>query len=127
MTVSDVLRHRVERAATNQNLFREINERVKELNLGFSFVVPVGEWICECANDSCTDRIEMSAEEYEAIRRDGARFFVAPSDEHVWSDVEQITQRNDRYWIVEKTTDQARVLAKRADPRSNDGPLPLHT
>jgi hypothetical protein len=65
-------------AATNQALFREINERVKELNKGFSLVLPVGEWVCECANVTCTDRVAMSAKEYEAIRSDGARFFVAP-------------------------------------------------
>jgi hypothetical protein len=109
---------RDERAAKNQALFREINERVKELNEGFSLLIPQGEWICECADDMCTERIEMSAEEYEAIRLDGARFFVAPGAEHVWPDVENVTERTDRYWIVEKIGLSAEV-AKRADPRAN--------
>jgi len=115
------------RAVMNQLLFREINERVKELNEGFSMVLPVGEWICECANDTCVERVEMSPQEYEAIRRDGARFFVAPSDEHIWADSQRITERHSRYWVVEKTG-EPRGVAKRADPRSHDdGPLPLDT
>ena len=103
------------RAVMNQLLFREINERVKELNEGFSMVLPVGEWICECANDTCVERVEMSPQEYEAIRRDGARFFVAPSDEHIWADSQRITERHSRYWVVEKTG-EPRGVAKRADP-----------
>jgi hypothetical protein len=93
-------------------LFREINEQVKELNLAFSFVVPGGEWICECANDSCTDRIEMPP---KSTRRYGgtehASLSLPATSTSGW-----MSRTNDRYWIVEKTTGQARVLAKRADP-----------
>jgi hypothetical protein len=106
---------REERAATNQTLFRDINERVKELNEGFSLLT-LGEWICECADDTCTEKVAMSANEYEAIRNDGARFFVAPSDEHVWPDIERVTVRTARYWIVEKVG-RSGSLAREADPR----------
>jgi hypothetical protein len=106
-------------------LFREINERVKELNEAFSLVVPLGDWICECANEGCDERVSMSADEYEAVRSDGARFFVAPNDEHVWPDVERVTARNDRYWTVKKVA-RAGELAKDHNPRS-DTPLRLKT
>jgi hypothetical protein len=119
-------RDRETRAAQNQTLFREINERVKELNEGFSLLSPVGEWICECANDTCTELIEMTAAEYEAIRSDGARFFVATDDEHVWPDIEQVTEHGERYWVVEKTG-HAGSVARSHDPRSDEGPLPLRT
>ena len=118
MSITYDLSDRQEQAAKNQGLFREINERVKELNEGFSLVSPIGEWICECANDKCTETVAMSADEYEAIRSDGVRFFVAPDDEHVWPDVERVTDRNERYWIVEKFG-QAGKLAIDADPRSD--------
>ena len=90
------------RAATNHALFREVNERVRELNEGFSLVSPMGEWICECANDTCMERLTFSANEYEAVRLDQARFFVAPTFEHVWPEVEQVIERNDHYWVVQK-------------------------
>ena len=90
------------RAARNQSLFREINERVKQLNDGFSMVLPVGEWICECADDTCVERIALSADAYEKVRANGTHFLVAPADVHVYFDVERVTERTDRYWVVEK-------------------------
>jgi hypothetical protein len=110
-------RSRQERAANNQTLFREVNERVKDVNVNFHAHSAVSEWVCECANDTCFERVEMSMSEYEDIRSAGERFFVAPSDEHVWPDVEQVTVRNDRYWVLEKA-ELAGKLAKRADPRA---------
>ena len=35
------------RAATNHALFREVNERVRELSKGFSLVLSMREWVCE--------------------------------------------------------------------------------
>jgi hypothetical protein len=118
-------RSREERAASNQALFRDVNEGVKELNEGFNFVTPKGSWICECANHACADRLGLSTEEYEAVREGGARFLVAPSDEHVWSDVEHVVERHRGYWIVEMTG-RAGDLAEHTDPRS-DNHVPLRT
>ena len=80
-------------------LFREINERLRELNA--ASLADSGEWICECANDACAERIGMPVEEYETIRDSRSRFFVAPADVHVWADIERVAQRNHRFWIVE--------------------------
>ena len=126
MMFSEVLRDRAARAAKNQVLFRGANERVKELNEAFSLVVPLGEWMCECANTDCIERIEMSVTAYEAVRRHEARFFVTPSDRHFWPDVERVIEHNDRYWVVERT-DEAGVAEARDDARSSRGPLPLRT
>jgi hypothetical protein len=109
---------REERAANNQALFREINERVKSLNDSSGLDSPT-DWVCECANTTCVERIEMSAYEYEMVREDGARFLVAANDDHVWPDVERVTKRTGRYWVVEKTG-RAGQLAERADPRFGD-------
>jgi hypothetical protein len=123
---SETQRDREARAAKIQVMFREINERVKELADGF-IITPDGDWICECANDSCVERIEMSVNEYESVRRYGARFFVAPSDEHLLPDVDRvIIARNNRYWVIEQIG-RAGDLAKRSDPRSHRGPLTLRT
>jgi hypothetical protein len=108
---------RASRAARNQSFFRQINERVNELNEAFSLVLPLGEWVCECADQSCIARIELSAQDYEAVRQNGACFVVAPGDEHVWPDVEN---GNERYWIVEKLGEAARVSGE-LDPRLHPG------
>jgi hypothetical protein len=114
--VLSVVEDRGSHAARKQSLFRDINERVKQLNEGFSMVLPVGEWICECADDACVEQIELSPVEYEAVRDDGTHFLVAPGDEHVYLDVEIVTERNDRYWVVEKFG-AAGTEADRLDPR----------
>jgi hypothetical protein len=121
MTGAQDLHDRRTRAARNQSLFREINERITDLNEAFSAITATGEWICECANDTCIERVEMSSDEYESVRAQSTRFLVAPGDEHVWADVEQVAERNDNYWIVEKLGEPGE-LARRADPRSDDAP-----
>jgi len=62
------------RAARNQSLFREINERIEALNEGFGLILPMGAWICGCADDACAEVMEMTLDEYEAIRRYANRF-----------------------------------------------------
>jgi hypothetical protein len=79
-------------------------------------VLPTGDWICECADDACVEQIELSAAEYESVRVDGKHFLVAPSDPHVFLDVELVTERYDRYWVVEKFGTAGEV-ADRLDPR----------
>jgi hypothetical protein len=125
MQTDEDVRDRQTRAGTNQALFREVNERVKDVNDHFHAFTSLSDWLCECANDMCTQRIEMAGEQYEQVRAAGDRFFVAPSDEHVWADVERVIERHENYWVVEKIELAAKV-AKDSDPRS-DGPLTLRT
>jgi hypothetical protein len=118
-----------ERAATNRAIFREVSERVP-LNESFELVdAEVAELVCECENNTCSARVSMSSEEYESIRRDGVRFIVAPSEEHVWAEIERVSEQNDRYWIVERFG-AAAALSGDADPGSEQAPrppLPLRT
>lgn len=125
MPSSEDVRERQARAAKNQSLFREVNERVKDVNDHFHAYTSVSDWFCECANETCVERIDMTSQEYEHIRAAGERFFVAPSEEHVWPDVERVVERRRTFWIVEKIEHGGRI-AKDLDPRS-DGPLPLQT
>ena len=115
------------RVARNEELFRELNERLGDINENaVAEMGGISEWICECADGTCIERVPMSFEEYETIRASGRRFLVAPADEHVQPDVENVVERNDRYWVVEKKGDAGRSAAK-TDPRSDDPPLRLKT
>lgn len=69
VSFSGDVRDREERAARNQSLFREISERIEDLNEGSGLGLSVGEWICECANDTCTERVSMTTDEYESVRK----------------------------------------------------------
>src|SRR5918995_6955950 len=112
---------REQRAAKNQSLFREINERIEPLNKSFTWINRLNDFVCECAVETCSDAVQMSVEEYESVRQHPARFFVAADDDHVWPDVERILERFDRYWIVEKHGYSGSMAAK-LDPRSRQTP-----
>jgi hypothetical protein len=98
-----------------------VNERVKDINDQFHVFTALGDWICECANESCAERIEMTVREYEHVRSTGQRFFVTAADEHVWPDVELVVERHAKYWVVEKI-ERAGDVAKAMDPRAT-GPV----
>ena len=100
---------RAAQGAYNQALFREVNERIRALvadpraSEAFGRGPAEPDWVCECANTGCMQRIAISNEEYVAVRADAAHFLVAPGDDHVFADIEEVANRRDAYWIVEKT------------------------
>ena len=112
---------RAVRAARNQALYREINERVEAINAAFDSVLPLGDWICECADNTCMERLSLTHEEYETLRASGRRFAVRPHDDHVVAEVEDIVERNERYWVVEKKGVAAEI-AEEVDPRRLGSP-----
>jgi hypothetical protein len=105
------------RAARHQSLFREVNERVADLNETFSPLDPMGEWICECADERCFEPMSLTLAEYEAIREHAARFPVLPGHER--PEVETVVEANDRYLVVEKIG-AARAVAVEHDPRRSE-------
>jgi len=105
------------RAGNNQALFRAVNERVSDLNKAHGLWVTMSDWICECADETCTERIELTAQQYERVRRNPTHFVVAPSAEHVVFDEERVVEQSERYWVVSKIGEPASV-AMRLDPRS---------
>jgi|SRR3954447_24343612 len=100
-----------ERAAKNQALFREVNERIEDLipNAAFS------AFICECMAETCDEQVSITIEEYEHVRSGGNRFFVLPG--HEVSDVEQIVEANDRFVVVAKLGVGGQ-LAEHLNPRT---------
>ena len=109
---------REERAARNEDLFRQLNDRLDVLAaLDGRDDVPE-RLVCECSAAECSQPVELTASEYRQIRADGARFVVYPSDAHVDPEVECAVTRRERYWVVEKLGDAA-VIAERLDQGPN--------
>jgi hypothetical protein len=105
------------RVARNQDLFRNVNERVKDVNEAFGDLLPLTDWLCECADTACAERIALTLDEYEALRAEPTQFAVAPSESHVFFEVENVVDQTERYWVVDKIGTAARVAAD-GDPRS---------
>jgi hypothetical protein len=106
---------RQERIARNEALFREVNERIRELP-------PDGddqeltEFLCECGNADCTAPIQLSLAEYEQVRADPTQFAVIR--DHVAPDVEELVAENERFVTVRKHP-HAATVARESDPRNN--------
>jgi len=105
---------RLKRRAENQQLFREVNERIAELNQTFQ-IEGRSEFLCECSQEECKEPVSISLDEYEAVRGESTRFFVLPGHED--QSVENVVSRNDRYVVVEKIGEAAEE-ADDLDPRS---------
>jgi hypothetical protein len=108
-----------ERVARNEALFREFNERVEDVAATFD---PQGEgdalridFVCECGDLACLERLELTRAAYEEVRSDPRRFVVAPGHDN--PEVERVVSRGDGYLVVEKV-DEAAEVATEHDPRS---------
>jgi hypothetical protein len=107
---------REQRLARNENLFREINERVREIATVHGADLHLYEFYCECSNTDCTLRVELHLRDYEGVREHGNRFLIAPG--HNLPDIEEIVERNEGWWVIEKEG-RAGELAEELDPRSD--------
>jgi hypothetical protein len=107
-----------ERVGKNEALFREVNERIKEVssaNFGFG-PEDLCEFVCECSFEECHDAVAMTRLEYEDVRVNAAHFLIAPG--HVQNpEVERAVAEHERYWVVEKQAG-ARRVAVVDDPRT---------
>lgn len=100
-----------ERAARNEVVFRQVNEEVAGLGPDGA---GVASFVCECADASCIDRVEVPVDAYEAVRANPRRFIVKPGHER--PELEEVVDRPDGYLVVEKVGD-AGAVAERTAPR----------
>jgi hypothetical protein len=87
------------RIEENEMLFREVNERVAQMHRGFQ-TGSNPEWVCECGDESCFEKVTIPLDAYQEIRARNDWFFVKPG--HEKPDVEHIVERRDGYLVVEK-------------------------
>jgi hypothetical protein len=102
-------------AAINQSAFREVNESLEKLNQDFSQIIPVGDFVCECADTECTARIGLTIAEYEQLRSVPTHFAVRHG--HVVPDAERVVEEHVGYLVVEKF-EAAADYATSVDPRA---------
>jgi hypothetical protein len=94
------LNSREERLAENQRAFRIGNERLRgalETRTASGEPVP---FLCECMDDTCIARVDLTLEEYAAVRRHENRFVIVR--DHPTLPGESVVQENSSYQVVEK-------------------------
>jgi hypothetical protein len=106
---------RQERVGKNEVLFRDVNERIRDINRDMGFD-EVADFICECGNPECATPIALRLVEYEAVRAYPTRFAIFPG--HEIPDVEDVVEQNERFAVVEKVPEAAARIAIEHDPRA---------
>lgn len=103
------------RIGQNEALFREVNERIERVTEAFEVTGDKIEILCECGDDGCLERLEVSLPEYERIRRKPALFFIRSG--HEKPAVEDVVEQQEAYDVVRKKEGAPAEIARRLDPR----------
>ena len=106
---------REERIGRNEELFREVNERIQEMHEAMESEASQAEFLCECGNAACTEHIQMSLTAYEQLRSDKTTFAVASG--HDEASVEEVVERRPGYDVVRKLPGTPAELAANESPR----------
>jgi hypothetical protein len=72
-------------------------------------------YLCECGEQPCRQRVELTREQYEAVRADARHFVVLPG--HVIADLETVVGSFAGYEVIEKPSALMELLIE-TDPRS---------
>jgi hypothetical protein len=88
---------REERLAGNENLFRNVNERIVELGDQWDGTYDL---VCECVDTNCMGVMRVDTEDYERLRLTTGRFAVLSGHER--PEIEDVVERHQTYLVVEK-------------------------
>jgi hypothetical protein len=102
------------RRAKTEALFRDVNERIAESAQRFE--ADSTQFVCECADATCTDRVEATLDEYEDVRADGTTFLLTPG--HAHADIERVVADHGHFHIVEKMQATVRATVQQLNPRA---------
>ena len=96
-----------DRAAKNEELFREVNSNIARLEETFGEKRTL-ELMCECERVVCHHALEIDPAAYADARSNPLRFFVLPGHED--PKIEQVMLRKPTYLVVEKVGEAAREI-----------------
>jgi hypothetical protein len=106
---------RERRAAIVEAAFRIANDRMAAWEEASATEPEL--FFCECMDPGCRAKVPLTREEYERVRADPLRFFVAPGHED--EDLEAVVERTPTHHVIEKPP-EIRGLAAATDPRSSE-------
>ncbi|HEX7084451.1 MAG TPA: hypothetical protein VF186_10090 [Gaiellaceae bacterium] len=91
---------RARRIGENEILFRHVNEQMRSLDEKLGTLEDEYEFLCECGNAACAERIPMTIPEYESIHADPTQFVVLEG--HEIPIVEDVVERRPAYTVIRK-------------------------
>ena len=100
--------------ARTESAYREVNEAIAAT--AAKFEADETDFVCECADPDCADRVTVELAEYEDVRARATRFLLAPG--HSEARIERLVERHDEFDVVEKTAPLAAEVARALNPRA---------
>ena len=106
-----------ERIAKNEALFRDVNERVREIDERQAFQPEDGysDYLCECGDAQCMAKLPLTPAEYEQVRAQPTQFVLLHGHER--PEVERVVWSTDRFVVAQKVVGEKQV-ALETDPRA---------
>lgn len=105
-----------ERVGRNDAIFRAANERISDTAETQKMTDQI-PFLCECAEESCTEIVRLSHDQYESIRENATDFLNAPGHEGAAGPYCEVIERNHRYVVVRKKG-AAAAIVEDLDPRT---------
>jgi transcription initiation factor TFIID subunit TAF12 len=103
--------HSERRLAENEVIFRKLNEKLKaavketnklakEDNQPEFLISELLSFHCECADENCSDTIDLEAGEYERIHESRDKFIIVPGHEVLA--IEKVIAKQPDFYVVKK-------------------------
>jgi hypothetical protein len=99
----------VERAAANELAFRKANQDIDRARAELEFTGERTPYICECEEESCTDILLLSLQEYQDVRASPRRFALSPGHE-TRGDI--VVGAGDGFVTIEKTGREGELVER---------------
>lgn len=91
---------REDRLVENEKLFRTANEGLRQAVEPVVTPNRLIPFFCECIEETCTTRLELTLEDYKRVRADDDQFVIVPG--HPLLNGERILEENGTFLIVTK-------------------------
>jgi len=101
------------RVAKNESVFREVNNRIRDVADRLAFGDTGWQFICECSRVGCTQQLVLTLAQYGEVRASDRHFAIAP--EHHEPEYERVVERRDHYWVVEKLGEAGLIAEEEAE------------
>ena len=103
--------------ATNQTVFREMNEWTEQDRDGREGRGRLGmdAYLCECGDALCSEPILLTRTEYESVRSVAVRFAIALDHEN--PEIDLVIGEYGRFAVVDNVFGETMLVARSTDPR----------
>jgi hypothetical protein len=83
----------------NQAVFRNVNERISDLNEAFSVQLDLdAQVVCECPDLGCIQTISITPAEYGRIRENKTWFIVVA--DHIDPELQEVVEAHEHFAVV---------------------------